>query len=401
MACPSVTTGGQVLAETLSHLDCQAQTLGSFGFQSLAAPGSPASLALTGLLTLFIAMFAIRMLLADGVGGRDAVNGIIKVGIVLTLAVSWPAFRILAYDTVLLAPAEVASSITPSTLPDTGAGFTQRLQNIDTGIATLTLQGGGWQTGSMALEQLGDDTIRTIAIADSTALGWARAIYLSSVIGALAILRIAGGLLLALTPLMAGLLLFDFSRGLFAGWVRGLVLVALGSLGITLLLAVEVAVVEPWLADVLQRRAFGYAAPSAPTELLAFMLAFATASIGLFVLLGKVAFHNAWSIKVERRISEARDRFLPAARPSAPALPTDQPIEIRAHARALTVSEGMTNLIRHEEARRGAAQPALALPSPEMATRSSGGEAPARIGSSWRRTTSRTTAAQIQRDNRP
>ena len=58
MACPSVTTGGQVLAETLSHLDCQAQTLGSFGFQSLAAPGSPASLALTGLLTLFIAMFA-------------------------------------------------------------------------------------------------------------------------------------------------------------------------------------------------------------------------------------------------------------------------------------------------------------------------------------------------------
>ena len=189
MACPSVTTGGQVLAETLSHLDCQAQTLGSFGFQSLAAPGSPASLALTGLLTLFIAMFAIRMLLADGVGGRDAVNGIIKVGIVLTLAVSWPAFRILAYDTVLLAPAEVASSITPSTLPDTGAGFTQRLQNIDTGIATLTLQGGGWQTGSMALEQLGDDTIRTIAIADSTALGWARAIYLSAVIGALAILR--------------------------------------------------------------------------------------------------------------------------------------------------------------------------------------------------------------------
>lgn len=401
MACPSVITGQQVLSETLSHLDCQAQTLGSFGFQSLAAPGSPASLALTGLLTLFIAMFAVRMLLGDGVEGRDAVNGILKVGIVLTLAVSWPAFRVLAYDAVLLAPAEVASSITPSTLPDTGAGFTDRLQGIDTGIATLTLQGGGWQTGSMALEQRGDDAIRTVALADSTALGWARAIYLSSVIGSLAILRIAGGLLLALTPLMAGLLLFDFSRGLFAGWVRGLILVALGSLGITVLLAVEVAVVEPWLADVLQRRAFGYAAPSAPTELLAFTLAFAAASIGLFVLLGKVAFQNAWSVKVERGINDVRDRFLPAARPSGPALVTGQPIEIRAHARALTVSEGVTNLIRREEARRGAAQATLALPSPERASSTSGGDIHARIGSSWRRTASRTTAAQAQRDNRP
>jgi type IV secretion system protein VirB6 len=401
MACQTIITGQQVLSETLSHLDCQAQTLGSFGFQSLAAPGSPASLALTGLLTLFIAIFAIRLFFGDGVEGRDAVNGVLKVGIVLTLAASWPAFRILAYHAVLLGPAEVAASITPSTLPDTGAAFTQRLQNIDTGIATLTLQGGGWQTGSMALEQRGDDAIRTVALADSTALGWARAIYLSSVIGALAILRIAGGLLLALTPLMAGLLLFDFSRGLFAGWVRGLVLVALGSLGITLVLAVEVAVVEPWLADVLQRRAFGYAAPSAPTELLAFMLAFAAASIGLLVVLGKVAFHNAWSVKVERRIDQIRDRLVPAATPSATARAAAQPIEIRAHARALTVSEGVTNLIRHEEARRGVAQLAVALPSPEMAARSTGGDAHARIGSSWRRTASRTTAAQALRDNRP
>jgi len=353
------------------------------------------------LLTLFIALFAIRMLLGDRVEGRDAVNAVLKLGIVLTLAASWPAFRILAYDTVLLAPAEVASSITPSTLPDTGAGFTERLQNIDTGIATLTLTGGGWQTGSLALEQRGDDAFRTVAIADSTALGWARAIYLSSVIGSLAILRIAGGLLLALTPLMAGLLLFDFSRGLFAGWVRGLVLVALGSLGITLLLAVEVAVVEPWLADVLQRRAFGYAAPSAPTELLAFTLAFAAASVGLFVLLGKVAFHNAWAVKVERGVGQIRERLLPAAAPAAAAGAAARPIEIRAHARALTVSEGVTNLIRHEEARRGAGQAALALPPPEIVARASGGDAHARIGSSWRRTAGRTTAAQAQRDNRP
>lgn len=396
-ACPAVTTGGQFLAETLSHLDCQAQTLGSFGFQSLAAAGSPASLALTGLLTLFIALFAIRMLLGDDVGPRDAVNGVLKIGIVLTLAVSWPAFRVLAYDTVLLGPAEVASSLTPSTLPDTGAGFAGRLQTIDSGIASLTVMGTGRQTGSLQLDPRGDEAFRSIAMVDDTAFGWARTIYLASVIGSLAILRIAGGLLLALTPLVAGLLLFDFARGLFAGWARGLVLVALGSLGMTLLLAVEVAVMEPWLADALQRRSLGYATPSVPTELLALTLAFAIAGAGLLVLLGKVAFQNAWSLRVERQ----RDRAAGPRIGDAPVRPARPVIDVTAHARALTVSEGVLNLIRHEQARRGVPQLLLAAPIQSTSVQTSAGDPNARIGSSWRRTSSRTTAAQTQRDNRP
>ncbi len=395
IACPSVTTGDQFLVATLGHLDCQAQTLGSFGFQSLAAPGSPASLALTGLLTLFIALFAIRMLLGERLAAHDAVNAILKIGIVLTLAVSWPAFRIIAYDTVLLGPAEIASSLTPSTLPATGAGFTQRLQNIDTGIASLTLAGTGRQTGSLELEQRKDDAFRTIAIEDETAFGWGRTIYLASVIGTLAILRIASGLLLALAPLMAGLLLFDFARGLFAGWIRGLVLVALGSLGVTVLLAIEVAVTEPWLADALQRRSLGYATPSAPTELLALVLAFGIASAGLLILLGKVAFQNTWSLKA---IDDGRDTAAQASATRRPWLA--QPIELRAHARALTVSEGVMNLVRHEEAHRSVPQFAPRLPASGSTARSSSGDANARIGSSWRRTSSRTTAAQTQRDNR-
>jgi len=396
-ACPAVTTGGQFLAETLNHLDCQAQTLGSFGFQSLAAAGSPASLVLTGLLTLFIALFAIRLLLGDDVGPRDAVNGVLKIGIVLTLAVSWPAFRILAYDTVLLGPAEVASSLTPSTLPDTGTGFAGRLQAIDSGIASLTVMGTGRQTGSLQLDPRGDEAFRSIAMVDDTALGWARTIYLASVIGSLAILRIAGGLLLALAPLVAGLLLFDFARGLFAGWVRGLILVALGSLGMTLLLAVEVAVMEPWLADALQRRGLGYAAPSAPTELLALTLAFAIASGGLLVLLGKVAFQNAWSLRVERQRDGAAGRAI-GGTPLQPARPV---MDVTAHARALTVSEGVLNLIRHEEARRSVPQLLLAAPTQSTSVQTSAGDPNARIGSSWRRTSPRTTAAQTQRDNRP
>src|SRR5688500_8822183 len=109
MACPAVLNGGQFLVQALAHLDCQAQTLGSFGFQSLAATGSPAAVALTALLTLFVAIYGIRLLFGHGGSeARDLVGAMLKVGIVLTIAVSWPAWRTVAYDTVLYGPSEVA-----------------------------------------------------------------------------------------------------------------------------------------------------------------------------------------------------------------------------------------------------------------------------------------------------
>ena len=78
MACPSVPTGGLFLERALAHLDCQAQSVGSFGFQSLATPGSPAALALTGLLTLFVAIYGIRLLFGPGDEPRSAVNAALK-----------------------------------------------------------------------------------------------------------------------------------------------------------------------------------------------------------------------------------------------------------------------------------------------------------------------------------
>ena len=71
MACPAVSTGRAFLSQTIYHLDCQAQTLGSFGFQSLAQPGSLAGSLLLALLTLFIAIFGFRLLFGGGVGSSD------------------------------------------------------------------------------------------------------------------------------------------------------------------------------------------------------------------------------------------------------------------------------------------------------------------------------------------
>ena len=95
MVCPAVRTGGEFLLGALAHLDCQAQTLGSFGFQALSSPGSPAATVLTALLTLFIAIYGIRLLFGPANQPADLINAALKVGIVLTIALSWFYVRIL------------------------------------------------------------------------------------------------------------------------------------------------------------------------------------------------------------------------------------------------------------------------------------------------------------------
>jgi type IV secretion system protein VirB6 len=399
VACAPVTTGSRFLADTLSHLDCQAQTIGSFGFQSLASPGSPASLALAGLLTLFIALFAIRLLFASDVEPRDAVGGVLKIAIVLTLAVSWPAFRTLAYDTVLRGPAEVAAAITPTSLPDSRAGFAERLQNIDGGIASLTAAGVGRQTGSLELEAEPQGAFQAIALEDRTAFGWARTFFLGSVIGSLTILRLGGGLLLALTPLFAGLLLFELTRGLFAGWLRGLVLVALGSLGMTVVLAAEVALLEPWLADALNRRNLGYATPAAATELLALTLSFALASAGILFLLAKVAFQNAWP-------PAAMVGIVDAARATSALQPRERAAahaRIPVHSRALAISESVTANMQREELsgtrtsdRRRIAPPDW--PDADQTSTAVRPYTPEPLGEGYRRNARRQTGSQTRRD---
>ncbi|HEY6817404.1 MAG TPA: type IV secretion system protein [Croceibacterium sp.] len=384
---------------TLAHLDCQAQTLGSFGFQSLAASGSIGGIVLSALLALFIALYAIRLLFGPGDEPRDVMNAVLKVGIVLTMAVSWPAWRTVAYDTVLYGPAEVATAIMPSTLPDPRNEFAQRLQAIDSGIAVLTEAGTGRDTGQLASDDPGS-TFRSVALEDETGLGWARSVYLASTIGSLAALRIAGGLLLALAPLFAGLLLFDLTRGIFVGWLRGLVLVALGSLGLTVLLSVQLALTQPWLADVLNRRSLGYATPSAPTELLALVAAFALATAGMVYLLGKVAFQQAMATGRPTLAKIVTDRGLAENVSRASGGPAKLPV----HSRALAVSESVQALIRRENRYETIDRARLigGLAGPASAHGHSGRPAPPveALGGGYRRTTQRDARSKRARDER-
>lgn len=407
MACAAIRSGAQFLGSTLAHLDCQGQVIGAYGYGALADPGSLVAGAMTGLLTIFVALFGLRLLLGQPTGLSDVVGGVIRIALVLTLALSWPAWRVIGYDVVIRGPGEVAAAIGgASGLPGTRGGMAARLQNIDDGIVAITSYGSGRLTGGLAAGNEQGDSFRGIALADETGLAWGRVFFLISALGPYGLVHVGGGILLALTPVMAGLLLFAPTLGLFVGWLRGLVFAALGSVALSLSQGVELSVLTPWARDVLALRGANAFAPSAPTELLALTMGFCLLNFGMLALTAKVSFMPfADVVPWLAPAAQARIDHPPSAQP--PALASPHPLPHGSHSRAAVIAEAVAGSMRREEAsgapasldRRmavsvedrggspaGATQP---LPPGEM------------LGDSFRRAARRTSTAGQKRDRQP
>lgn len=397
MACPAIITGDEFLVRTIAHIDCQSRSLGTFGYQALGEPGSMASVVMTGLLTLFVALFGLRLLFGPGPDMRDTVFDVLKIGVVLTLAFSWPAWKTVVYDVVVDAPSEIAAVISPNTLSSEASTLPQRLQAADGAIVAMTSQGTGRQTGAYAKDNSLGGTFAGAALRDEESFGNARLFFLAGVIGSLALLRLAAGLLLALTPLAAGLLLFGMTRGLFSGWLRGLVLSILGTIGASVVLAAELAAIEPWLADALRVRELGYATPAAPIELLAMTLAFALVLVGMVWITGRIAFTRGWQDVKGLTIS-----LPPASLDDGPSGLVSSDTQNTSIGRAERIADSVSTQIRREQVvdqkrlgyakftGSGAVAPAG---GPSLAKDES-----ARLGSSYRRTAHRSSSAANRRD---
>lgn len=340
--CDTIPSAESFAPSVIRFLDCQAQLLGAEGYRALAAPGSAASILLTGMVTLLIAFFGYRMLLGHTPTVREGVLTFVKIGLVLVLATSWPAYQTLVYNIILHAPAELASAIgSPTNLPGSGGGLVGRIDAVDQALKILAVEG----VGPVPLGPDGRPLIPSVPPPpflgfDSFALGFARVIYLVSTIASFAFVRIAAALLLALAPLFAAFLLFDGTRGLFEGWLKALLGTALGSLAIAVTLGVELAFVEPWLATLLARRAGDLDIVGVPAQLLAATTIFAIALLAVMWLTARIAMSvriPAWGQALPGNWSKDAPREAPA-RQLATAHP---PIESRSRAAAIADAVAM------------------------------------------------------------
>lgn len=420
MGCTAIQTGTHFLTSALSHLDCQGQAIGAYGYGALAAPGSVAIQAASALLALAVALFGLRMLLGVHEGGRDVIGLALRVGIMLTLATSWPAYRAVVYDLVLDAPGDVARTLARGAgLPGGGAafgaadGWAARVQNIDDGMVAVTMYGSGRLTGGAAAGKDLGGSFGGIALDDQAGLGWGRVVYLVSILGPYAITRLGAGLLLALTPIMAGCLLFGPALGLFAGWARGLVFCMLGAVGLQLLSSVEVVIFSPWLEEVMADRGAGLYTPSVPTEMIVLALAFAVGIAGWLRLCGQLAFHTlaggGWAAG---HYGQALSSFIARAhRADAPNAPSPAPPPVllpapdaQAAPRARALADAIGATMRREA--QGAGAPgdarisATLITAPHSSTPSSP-VAPPGFGESHRRTRTRASASGQKRDLQP
>ena len=96
-----------------NYLDCLARVLGENGFQALAGGSLGASI-LSGLVTIFVALIGYRLIFGDTPGLRDGVGWTVRVGVVLALVTSWPAFQTLIYRVAVDGPQELAAIMLPA-----------------------------------------------------------------------------------------------------------------------------------------------------------------------------------------------------------------------------------------------------------------------------------------------
>jgi len=263
-ACTASAGGAGYIGSFSGFLDCRAEMLDTSAFGALSAPGSTLSLLLAGFLTIFVALIGYSLLAGRNFSMRGGTMAMVKIGLVLTLATNWSAYKVLIYDVAVDGPAQIAAEIgRAGGMPGSDGTLVQRLDAADGALQQLAILG----PGQLDFSQAQSVSPPPMAGFDAFALGGSRILFLTSALVGIVSVRLVAALMLALGPYFVVLLLFESTRSFSEGWMRVLAGAAMAAVGVSLCLGFELALLEPWLSNVLARRVSGEALPTAPTEL--------------------------------------------------------------------------------------------------------------------------------------
>lgn len=210
-ACANSLEGvGSGVAAALAAVDCVAADATSQAFGRLFAPGGALGTVLTILLTLYVAFFAISLMLGrSSLSVRSLTPRMITLGLVLTFATSWVAYQSVVWNLAIGAPDWLASVLTGSEGSATMV-FADKLDIV-----------------FMAIQSTTQGTSDFAAFSPQGMLWMGATQLMLGTVGVLVTARIGLALLVALGPIFVVMALFDSTRGLFTGWLKGVVMLAL------------------------------------------------------------------------------------------------------------------------------------------------------------------------------
>ncbi|RDC59381.1 hypothetical protein HME9302_00568 [Alteripontixanthobacter maritimus] len=218
-AMDSVASG---VGASLRAVDCMAGETAAAAFSRLFAPGGSLAPVLTILLTLYVAFFAISLLTGRSRLGISALTPrMLTLGLVLTFVTSWVAYQSFVWNLLIGAPDYLASLLTGSE----GSATTVFADKID--VVFVAIQQASESTSGSAAGPNGAESTDVSAFSPAGMMWLGAMMLLLGTVGVLVTARIALAVLVALGPVFIVLALFGGTRGLFTGWLKGAVMMAL------------------------------------------------------------------------------------------------------------------------------------------------------------------------------
>lgn len=366
------------LAGSLRTLDCRTGEITASVFGRLFGPNGHLLGALTILLTLYVALFAIALL-----GGRTRLGigaltpRMMTLGLVLTFATSWTAYQNVVWTLATGAPDEIAR-IVSGTNGSATAEFADRLDGLFASVANSADEASKPAPATEA--GITPATPMVGGFTASTVLWLSALMLLLGSVGVLVTAKIALAALLALGPLFIVMALFAGTRGLFEGWLKAVVLFALAPLFAVLIGGGAIAALEPIAAALVQSgeepssRLAGtmFVGSAVFVALMVMALRAATTIVSGWRLPGSITSGRARGGHVEGNLVAARERAgVPALAAQVAASPAIVDARVRdVVAAARTPREFADEPVRsHTSQHRHVTQARLNSPLPQAANR--------------------------------
>ncbi|MWV29023.1 type VI secretion protein [Erythrobacter sp. GH3-10] len=207
---------GAGIGASLRGVDCAASEMAQAAFNRLFSAEGSFGPALTILLTLWIAFLGFGMITGrTRLGLSSLTPRMVTLVLVITFATSWVAFQSVFWNLAVGAPDQIATVL----MGTDGSATIIFADKLDVVMLSLMEASGG--------DAMANDT----SLFSPPGLLWSGGtMLLLGTVGVLATCKIALAILMGLGPIFILLALFDGTRGLFVGWLKGVVLMALAPL---------------------------------------------------------------------------------------------------------------------------------------------------------------------------